>query len=303
MDEKLELANETGIFPVRPEDMPSEDLARLVVNRFNKFREFLPYLAELRKRFAELPRGHANIMGCKTWTQFCNEVLGRTDSAVRKALAAKESGKPAPPPKNLLLAIKRALPFCYEKIARLGYEGEVAPLHFSVSEDGNLKLESVEGSSLGVRYPEVIRCEDEIQLGIRNESSEPFDFVIDILQLLDRLEEEDTDPVVVFHGPDKFIEFRFGDHGFRMMPHDPDAVLAAANKAWRKNSSLLGSGLPVKEQRKYAAKELFRCLPQNIDGTISGGGKIKLTGLTLEQLERIVKALQPATSVDERDGG
>jgi hypothetical protein len=225
--------------------------------------------------------------------------LDRTPAAVRKALAEKDQTKLPPPRKTLLEAIKRALPICYEKINRPGYVGEIAPLRFSLSEDGNLKLESVQGGNLGVRNPDVIKCEDEIsvgdgQLGVMNESSEPFDFVIDVLQILDRLEEEDTDPVIFFQGSGKFINFRFGPCGFRMIPHDPDAVLAAAHEAWVKNMSLAGNGLPVKEQRKYAANKLFEFLPGNIDGSISGGGNIMLEGLTLEQLEQIVKALQSA---------
>jgi hypothetical protein len=84
---------EPQLVAVRPEDMADEALARLVQSTFIKFRDFLPYVKELRYRFCNRPRGHADIMGCATWTEFCNNVLGRTTEAVRKALAPDKKPK------------------------------------------------------------------------------------------------------------------------------------------------------------------------------------------------------------------
>jgi hypothetical protein len=47
----------------------------------------LPYIIELRKRFAALPRGKANIKGCRTWTEFCERRLHRTDRHIRRVIA------------------------------------------------------------------------------------------------------------------------------------------------------------------------------------------------------------------------
>ncbi len=92
--------DEPGVFPgsistpdAKPKEMSTEELAHFVADAFAKMKTALPYIIELRSRFAELPRGKANIMGCRTWTEFCNEVLHRTDSAIRKAIA-EESEEP-----------------------------------------------------------------------------------------------------------------------------------------------------------------------------------------------------------------
>ena len=82
------LEDEPGIIPASPEQMTNEALAGFVHDVFQKIRNYLPYVAELRRRFAALPRGNANIMGCKTWDEFCDRKLHRTASAIRKALAA-----------------------------------------------------------------------------------------------------------------------------------------------------------------------------------------------------------------------
>jgi len=72
-----------------------------------KLRELKPQIEELRKDFRKL-KGTQEIAGCKTWKQFCKERLHRTDSAVRKLLAAGGKGKqkpageiPAPTPDEL----------------------------------------------------------------------------------------------------------------------------------------------------------------------------------------------------------
>ena len=64
-----------------------EPLAALVLDSMRKFRETIPAIIELRKRFSNRPRGHAGIAGCATWTEFCTKKLGRTIRAVQKAIA------------------------------------------------------------------------------------------------------------------------------------------------------------------------------------------------------------------------
>jgi hypothetical protein len=87
------LMHEPGISPgspvVKPAAMSTEDLAAFVADTFAKLKTALPYIIELRERFGALPRGKANVMGCRTWTEFCSKVLHRTDSAVRKAIATE----------------------------------------------------------------------------------------------------------------------------------------------------------------------------------------------------------------------
>jgi hypothetical protein len=201
--------DEPGIFPVRPEDIPSEQLARLIVDRFNKFKEFLPYIKELRKRFAELPRGNANIAGCKTWTQFCTDVLGRTDSAVRKALALNEPKQPAVQ-KLLLAALRRIVPVC------INDDGD-APIRFSISENGNLLLTGEwRGEGASEEIPEARFLKPggpglfAGDFGVVNLSSEPFDFEINALHLLDALKY--GDPTIVYRGLRHNVMFEFREH-------------------------------------------------------------------------------------------
>jgi hypothetical protein len=67
--------------------LSNKRLALIVKAGFQKIRKCLPYIVELRQRFADLPRGGANIMGCTTWKTFCITHLHRTDRALRYALA------------------------------------------------------------------------------------------------------------------------------------------------------------------------------------------------------------------------
>jgi hypothetical protein len=209
--------NEPGIFPVRPEDMPSEQLARLVVDRFNRFKEFLPYIAELRKRFAELPRGHANIMGCQTWTQFCKDVLGRTDSAVRKALAVKSSVVQAPE-RTLLAAIERMLPVCGK------YENDGVLVRFSVSENGNLVLRGGSRSAGSVEDELAVQIIDPpLQVTFTSGAEklkldakairEPVDFPLNVLGLVPFLKRCEGDPTIVFRGPTTILQFSPSEDG------------------------------------------------------------------------------------------
>jgi hypothetical protein len=74
-----------------PEALSDDDLAALVRDGIKKFAKLVPYVRELRQRFAALPRGKAGILGCQTWEEFCRTVLDRTPAAVRKALAEKKT--------------------------------------------------------------------------------------------------------------------------------------------------------------------------------------------------------------------
>jgi hypothetical protein len=75
----------------------NDELADHVIAVFQTIRAALPYIKELRKRFAALSRGKANISGCATWEEFCTKKLHRTPSAIRKALA---EARPEPEPKS-----------------------------------------------------------------------------------------------------------------------------------------------------------------------------------------------------------
>jgi hypothetical protein len=60
---------------------------------YKKIRPDLAYIAEMRARFSEQPRGQANIFGCKTWTQYVQRYLNRTDRQIRKLLSGLEPFK------------------------------------------------------------------------------------------------------------------------------------------------------------------------------------------------------------------
>src|ERR1039458_2490700 len=70
-----------------------EPLAALVIDGMRKFRETIPAIIELRKRFSSRPRGNAEIAGCSTWTEFCTKKLGRTIRAVQKAIAVERQAE------------------------------------------------------------------------------------------------------------------------------------------------------------------------------------------------------------------
>lgn len=91
------LANEAELSS--PSQMQDEPLAEIVISGCQQFKHVIPYVIELQKRFKELPRGNANIAGCKTWTEFCETHLDRTPRGVRKAIAAyNEKTAPTPTP-------------------------------------------------------------------------------------------------------------------------------------------------------------------------------------------------------------
>jgi hypothetical protein len=101
--------------------MTDADLVAHVTIGFQKIREELPYILELRKRFARLPRGHANIAGCKTWKEFCIKILHRTDRHMLRVLAngipdtvvPAEPRAPAPMPDGTYRVILADPPWDY----------------------------------------------------------------------------------------------------------------------------------------------------------------------------------------------
>jgi hypothetical protein len=94
--------HEAGKIPASPEPdfsvISNDELVDYVISAFQTIRESLPYIQELRRRFAALPRGHADIAGCATWEEFCKKRLHRTSSAIRKALAEVAPQKAEPKP-------------------------------------------------------------------------------------------------------------------------------------------------------------------------------------------------------------
>ena len=51
-----------------------------------KLRELTPMIAQLRQQFMKLKPGEA-IARCRTWTEYCEQVLHRTDRRIRQVLA------------------------------------------------------------------------------------------------------------------------------------------------------------------------------------------------------------------------
>jgi hypothetical protein len=58
--------NERAIISCSMDTIGDEPLAELVIDGVRKFREIIPAIVELRKRFNDRPRGHAGIAGCST---------------------------------------------------------------------------------------------------------------------------------------------------------------------------------------------------------------------------------------------
>lgn len=77
-----------------PAEMATEELASVVINGFKRIKDYLPYIAELKSRFDKAPRGAGNrllnpIADCYTWSQFCEEHLGRSRKTIFDALRSK----------------------------------------------------------------------------------------------------------------------------------------------------------------------------------------------------------------------
>jgi len=89
----VEKASEREITARSMDSIGDEPLAELVIDGVRKFREIIPAIVELRKRFSDRPRGHAGIAGCSTWTEFCTRKLGRSIRAVQLAMALSNTPK------------------------------------------------------------------------------------------------------------------------------------------------------------------------------------------------------------------
>ena len=74
--------------------MTDKALVSRVKRGFQKIKAELPDILELRERFAAMPRGRANIDGCKTWTEFCEKRLHRTYRQICKVLAENNDTNP-----------------------------------------------------------------------------------------------------------------------------------------------------------------------------------------------------------------
>jgi hypothetical protein len=325
-------ANEPGIIPGSLESLSNEDLAVLVRDGLQKFSKLVPYVRELRIRFADLPRGKANIMGCASWTQFCEKVLGRTDSAVRKALSTSDAKKPVGP-RNLLRAVKLA-------IGVSDYQGS-RPLHFSLSENGRVRL-SMKNLEYGYSSQEEF---DEVPTPLSTTSvvENPhsvallFDCDVHAETFRKSLEKLSADPTITFRGvlhplisesADGRLHFLYDPS---MVEKDAASRSALEERAKReaeeerraeeereKRLAAYQAELdkryeeerPAREERQAAQREKERqrdvireravSLEVSIPGEyvphvmVSGNGKIGfgLERLTLEQFERIVEALQ-----------
>jgi len=87
------------------QSIDDESLANEVKRRYDmigkRLKELRPLFIELRKRFFNLPNG-SSIMGCKTWTEFCEKHLKYSDRHVRRLIEGdnpateKHRSKPRP---------------------------------------------------------------------------------------------------------------------------------------------------------------------------------------------------------------
>jgi hypothetical protein len=68
--------------------MSNEQLLAHTLAMFQTIASAIPYIVELRSRFARLKRGSANICGCRTWQQFCFVHLHRSDRRIRQVISA-----------------------------------------------------------------------------------------------------------------------------------------------------------------------------------------------------------------------
>jgi hypothetical protein len=292
-----------------PESMSDEALAALVRDGIKQFAKLVPYVRELRERFTALQRGHANIAGCKTWSEFCERILDRTPAAVRKALAGGKETDPSKPRNILLSALKRVTATLNEEY----WKGDL-PVRFSVSEEGNLLLRIFE------REKEVSR--DEIpeaivlkpggpglqagDFGCVNLWDGPFDFTMNALYILPAL--KFGDPTIIFRGNTN-VEFCFKEnytvyiapwivHGKGTIPkHIPTEEDLRRQREFEEQQRQNDLALEELNRKTIALRqkteELRAQLPSNIQSEFYDNGS-HLHGITIEQLEKIVEALQPA---------
>lgn len=258
--------------------MTNEDLAAFIRDGLKKFAQLIPYVRELKTRFAALPRGKADIMGCHTWKEFCEKVLGRTDSAVRKALA-QESGTTTKKPQLLLEAVKTLLDI-----------GE--DVRFTANEDGvllSVRNKSQQEEEYELEYqldvkplliPPHITLSGENQAGevIKSEGTwsenlPPFDFEMQIKFVMDYFKAiKDGDPTIIFTGPGELVRFSEGDGELRFIyAPSPRVVLLSLGMSPGQIRSALGLS-PEKqppalteEDRQRAAETKARMEAQEVE--------------------------------------
>lgn len=71
-------------------------ISREFKQTYRKIKPDLLYIAEMRNRFAALPRGNANIKGCKTWTEYVRQHLNRSERQIRNVLSGLRSASLVP---------------------------------------------------------------------------------------------------------------------------------------------------------------------------------------------------------------
>src|SRR6202008_2796540 len=225
--------NQAGIIPASPEpsQMTNEALATHVRDGMTKLAQLIPYVKELKARFAALPRSKADILGCKSWKEFCERVLNRTDSAVRKALnnADKEPRKP----KILLAALDLLKTVVPPKRFRDVRDDCV---RFMATEDGKVLLSGANmqdqmSITLDVPAPKPdfmgMACtgpEDEklfvriLQLVADGcPGMPPWGFLVPFKQLLLICQKLDGDPTIIYHGQSEGVTIEEGNGELRFL--------------------------------------------------------------------------------------
>jgi hypothetical protein len=77
--------------------LSNEELESRVIGAFMKIADALPYILELRQRFADARTRGEQILGYTGWTDFCERNLRRTPRAIQMAIRdAQPNSKPCP---------------------------------------------------------------------------------------------------------------------------------------------------------------------------------------------------------------
>jgi hypothetical protein len=294
-----------------PEEMSDEALAILVRDGIKKFAKLVPYIIELRKRFASRPRGHADIMGFKTWTAFCDEVLDRTPAAVTAAVRKYLAERPA-----RTAAVRRTLLESLERIAPLArLDSGESYVRFSASEDGHLWLRGYKhGRVVADDVVEDYNTEGYFSTSIPEHQSglislsptgDKPDFCINVMfgGFLSTLKKSEGNPLIMFYSKKTVVHFAWGrnSHGISSELYiapsdnrvfsDKDLQSAVVWKASKEARAEIDDGAFER------AKELVSQIPAeyHAGGYITGKTiNLDLKKITLEQLEGIVEILKPA---------
>jgi hypothetical protein len=213
--------NVVEIVPGSPEpgQMENEALAIFVRDGLKKFSKLVPYVRELKSRFAALPRGKADIMGCHTWKEFCESVLDRTPSAVRKALAEDKEPRRPQVLMPALEQLKKIMP------TSVRADDIHKQIRFTATDNGKVLLSSPD---LGVQLhitldvpapkPEFLGLEakgpedEKLFLQIMDfvekgcPGMPPWSFLVAFEDLLKMCENFDADPCITYRGPSQMLE-------------------------------------------------------------------------------------------------